>query len=455
MLDEIQQFIDQQLPNSLQPICKVQNPSALFYKAETVPPLREGQISYSQAGEIFAPWDAAKRMAQDLHGLGIHVEFDFESNDADRTQDIKFTLQHTGRPVYLYKFVAPWYVELYCKTPDIDPGTRQILCQLKIVSETEKGRFIFRGESELYPSVRSTLARYWNTDSPDALKIISERNLVRARQYFEGQPPGKIEASAAIQHMGGVTNLIDFSTEIWVALAFACINERTPPRQSQTGRIWALDQGKNYGDMEIHLLQNLTSPIPQHRWERQAGVAVIPSTGTVSPDYLEEVVRIPPESKHHLNRFLDQINISPQTLFNDLEGYIRYEQGYVPHEALAHMIVRLLKTGEHNRAIYLAEPYIRRNDKAGYYFRGLCHAFEGKLKQANQDISKFIAMGPSTPECVIANQKLVQNALRNNQNRDYGRKQKRQLRNLQKQIHLDLDAGIWSVTFGNYTFVQR
>ena len=424
MSDEIQQFIDRQLPNSLQPICKVQDPSVFFYRAETVLPLREGQISFSQAGETFAPWDAAKRMAQDLHGLGIHVEFDFESNDADRTQDIKFTLQHTGRPVYLYKCVAPWYVELYCKTPDLDPKTRQILHQLKIASETEQGRFIFRGESELYPSVRSTLARYWNTDSPDALKIISEKNLVRARQYLKDQPPGKIEMAAAIQHMGGVTNLIDFSTEIWVALAFACINERTPPRQSQTGRIWALDQSKKYDDMEIHPLQNLTSPIPQHRWERQAGVAVIPSTGTVLPDYLEEVVRIPPESKHYLNRFLDHINISPRTLFNDLEGYIRYEQDYAPIAALSHITIRLLKTGEHNRAFHLAESLTQLdseiNREAGYYFRGLCHAFEGKLKQANQDISKFIAMRPSAPEYAKANQKLVQNALRNNQNRDYG-----------------------------------
>ena len=459
MSDEIRKFIDQQLPHSLKPICRVQNPAAFFYRAEPVPPMREGQISVSQGGEIFAPWDVAEVMAQDLRRLGMHVEFDFASNDTDRTQDVKFTLQPPDGPVNLYRYVAPWYVELYCKAPGTDPETGRILLHLKDFSEKGEGRFIFRGESDLYPSVRSTLARYWNTDSSDALRIISENNLDRARQYFQDAQLAELDIFALIQHMGGITNLVDFSIEIWIALFFACLDDGTPPRNLKTGRVYALDLSENYEDMEIHSLERLSSPIPQDRWERQAGVAVIPSTGTVSSNYLHEVAKIEADGKRHLNNFLDGIGISNRTLFNDLEGYIRYEQDSIPIGAICHMVMSLLRTGGHNRASHFAESLIRQddeiNEELGYYFRGLCHAFEGKLKQANQDINKFVEMRQSVPKCVEANTKLLRETLRNNRNRDYGRKQRRQLLNLQKQIRLDCDKELWSVTLEGYTFVQR
>ena len=458
MPDEARQFIDQQLSHSLKAICRVQNPAAFSYKGEPIPTLREGQISISHSGEIVMPWDIAELMAEDLRGLGIRVEFDFVSDGADRTQDIKFTLQQR-RPTKLYRYVAPWYVELYCEAPDTDLEARRILRHLKDFSVNGEGRFIFRGESDLYPSVRSTLARHWNTDSPDALRIIGEGNLNRARQYLQGAEPGKLDTSALIQHMGGATNLVDFSTEIWVALFFACLDNRTPPRNSATGRIYALNRSKEYKDLEIRSLEHQASPIPQDRWERQAGVAVIPITGTVLPNHLEEVVRITHERKRHLNHFLDQIGVSIRTLFNDLEGYIRYEQDYAPIEAICYMVIRLLGTREHKRAFHLAESLIQLeseiNREVGHYFRGLCYAFEGKLNQAKQDIDRFIEMRRSVPECAEANQKLLRKALRNNRNRDYGRKQKRELRNLQKQLRLDLDKGLWSVTLEGYTFIQR
>ncbi len=460
MPEEARRFADRQLSHGLQGICRVQNPSVFFCEVESIPSLREGQFSFSHSGEIIAPRNVAELMAEDMRRLGIRVKFDFESDGADHTQDVKFTLQPTGQTTKLHRHVAPWYVEIYCKDPDIDPEVRRTLLTLKDIGENGEGQLIFRGESDLYSSVRSTLARHWNTDSPDALRIISKGNLNRARQYLQGVRPGELETSALVRHMGGVTNLVDFSTEIWIALFFACLDDRIPPRRYTRGRIYALDYSREYDDLEIHSLEHQASPVPQDRWQRQSGVVVIPIAGTISPNHLQEVVKITPESKRHLNEFLNRIDVSVRTLFNDLEGYIRYEQDYAPIEAICHMAMRLLGTGEQKRAFYFAESLIRLdnsvNSETGYYLRGLCFGFEGKLKQANQDIRKFIQMRGTVPEFVKENQKVLQQALLSNGNRDYGQKQRRRLRNLRKQIRLDLDKALWSITLqGEYTRVQR
>ena len=260
--------------------------------------------------------------------------------------------------------------------------------------------------------------------------------------------------------MGGITNLVDFSTDIWVALFFACMDKPTSSMISETiGRVWMLDANKNYDDMAIHRVAGRMSPIPQERWSRQESVVVIPSTGTVPREYLTEVVRIDSKCKPHLIEFLRNIGINTSTLFNDLVGYIQYEQDYVPIEALSHMAMRLLKIGEYYRAYAIAESLTKHrnpiNQEVGYYLRGLAGAFQGKLNQAIQDTDKFMRLRRRAPSYVKQNYAILKQALIANQNRDYKRSDNPQLRRSLQHIRLEIDKSLWSIQLGQMTFMER
>ena len=93
---------------------------------------------------------------------------------------------------------------VYCAAQDVPDRAAKILRKLATREEAEAGKRIFRGERKLYPSVKSTLARHWETDSREALKAIGHGNVGRARMYLQGQERTETEVLAEIQHMGRV-----------------------------------------------------------------------------------------------------------------------------------------------------------------------------------------------------------------------------------------------------------
>ena len=185
----------------------------------------------------------------------------------------------------------------------------------------------------------------------------------------------------------------------------------------------------------------------------------MPITGTIPPSYLQEVSRINPEQKGQLNEFLRMVGISTNTVYNDLEGYIRYEQDHISPEALVHMMVRWLSKGEYGRVFAASESLIRNenpiNESTGYYFRGLYQAFQGKLNQAYKDMDTFVKISGTTPKYVEKNMEIVKNTLKSNRGRDFTKKQRNQLKNLKTKLCMDVDEKLWSVSFTGYTYRER
>ena len=98
---------------------------------------------------------------------------------------------------------------------------------LAIVHELAKitytGQFIFRGECECHDSVSSSLYRQFrdlDIDDHFDAGAIQQPILNRAKAYTD--EPDDLEILSQIQHYGGSTNLIDFTTDYLVALFFAC-----------------------------------------------------------------------------------------------------------------------------------------------------------------------------------------------------------------------------------------
>ncbi len=183
----------------------------------------------------------------------------------------------------------------------------------RISETTADGNYIYRGEPQHYERVSSSLWRECRKEIGTEefnIKATQERMLEAAKDYTHETDP--FEILTALQHYGGHTNLIDFTTDNHIALFFACDGSH-----NKDGRIILLKINEEIKD-QIKPPRN-----PQNRIIAQKSVFVQPPKGFLEPKQYE-VIDIPKSLKEpmlvHLQR---QHGISTQTVYNDLHGFIR------------------------------------------------------------------------------------------------------------------------------------
>lgn len=103
--------------------------------------------------------------------------------------------------------------------------------------------FIFRGEHECHKYVSSGLFREycypWDVEAYQRIEIED------AKRYISATDDRAILTE--IQHYGGKTNLIDFTTNYYIALFFACAG-----KFSEDGRLIILNRS---GEMSGHIFE--------------------------------------------------------------------------------------------------------------------------------------------------------------------------------------------------------
>ena len=128
---------------------------------------------------------------------------------------------------------------------------KDIQCEVRnIISDIEEkaadGNYIYRGEPECYsPFARSHQVFGVNSNQllPSMIgltlitTVIQGSYLRDARQYGGDLYQDDFELASQLQHVGGNTNLIDFTTDYLVALFFACDGAYDKP-----GRVILLKQ---------------------------------------------------------------------------------------------------------------------------------------------------------------------------------------------------------------------
>ena len=182
----------------------------------------------------------------------------------------------------------------------------------KIAEKSESGNYIYRGEPRRYRKVSSSLwrvcKRKMKTEDFD-IQAIEEPILDSAKNYTLEQE--EIEIWAELQHYGGHTNLIDFTTDNHIALFFACDRFFEKP-----GRVIFLGEEAQDENRVEKETQN-----PRNRIIAQKSVFIRPPTGVVEPD---DVITIPAHLKQPILGYLDKHHgISTETIYNDLHGFIR------------------------------------------------------------------------------------------------------------------------------------
>ena len=191
----------------------------------------------------------------------------------------------------------------------------------RIAETTADGDYIYRGEPEDYEQVSSSLwhecRKIFGAEAFD-IEVIQERMLELAKRYTHEED--NFEILTELQHYGGHTNLIDFTTDNHIALFFACAGSLGKP-----GRIILLERSE-----EIKKKYQIKEPRnPQNRIIAQKSVFVRPPNGYLDAKQYA-VIDIPRSLKEPmLDHLQKQHGISTQTVYNDLHGYIRNQDTHL------------------------------------------------------------------------------------------------------------------------------
>ena len=264
----------------------------------------------------------------------------------------------------------------------------------EIVENSSDGNYIYRGESKCHKTVSSSLWRVFQTGDRTNM-VAPEINEVRkmfiedARRYARDIDIDDFELEAQLQHNGGETGLIDFTTDYLIALFFACDGNPT-----KDGRVILLKQDETTGDW-IKKPKN-----PEHRVIAQKSVFVQPPEGFIEPCKYGEPIKIRKDLKKPMLEYLRKHHgIFPQSIYNDLQGYIKHQKKH--HEAYNHWRRGMYSAIARHEDNY--DEAIRYFDKAialhpefaqSYRERGLAYRGKGDFERAVENLTKAIELNP-------------------------------------------------------------
>ncbi len=275
-----------------------------------------------------------------------------------------------------------------------------------IVEKSADGNYIYRGEPELYEEydekVSSSLYRQGQTGYESGqfdIERVQKEILQEARNYIHEQEKADFEILTELQHYGSKTNLIDFTTDYYIALFFACDGSH-----NKDGRVILLGRTE-----EINKKYQIEKPQnPQNRVITQKSIFVRPPMGYIdSKDII--TIPVPANLKQwiliHLRKFQD---ISTQSIYNDLHGFIRHSNLGSSEKALfpivfAEMIVEDMADAsleERNEQFQKAIDYYTEGiqyapyDAANYAKQGQWYVEIDEFDRAIETFSKAIFLKP-------------------------------------------------------------
>ena len=300
-----------------------------------------------------------------------------------------------------------------------------IQCRIKEkISEIEKksanGVYIYRGEPEDYGKVSSSLWREYGLEMEgfdietiqsemlnDAKKHIGnlsqDFSAATATSVNVNQPDTdeiiNFEILTEIQHYGGKTNLIDFTTDCFIALFFACDGHHNKP-----GRV-ILQKIEDIKEM-IKTTRN-----PRHRVIAQKSVFVRPPNGFIEP-HEDNIVIIPPDLKQGILQYLRKYHgISTEAIYNDLHGFIRHQDIHGGAYTEFYRGFASLKRGDEAKNRKKKKKWFKKavkdftqairldpNQATTYVNRSIAHIRLKDYSSAIEDCDRAIAINPNYPD---------------------------------------------------------
>ena len=382
---------------------------------------------------------AFEQQLQNHFGITVHNEVPLGYKNV-----VKATSVAKESPTYRFWYVAPWFMQWYCASSLIDPEIRELVHRLCRVWIQGWNRMVYRGEVKEFPSVRSTISRKWNTTSVEMIQSLEKHNNSNAALTV-GQEFKNFEA--AVQHVGGVSNLIDFTSNIWTAAYFACREE-----SDDTGRIWGFDTQRTRQGIETVESKESGDELANQRMKCQQSVFVKSETGVLETPELELICKVEGKLKRKVLDFLNGIGIKERVLFPDLIGVINNDQEEMSAEALMHKIREWIEIGEIKQAYSVTNHFVNA-DRDGadpkttglLYYRGIANALLNRPQRGCKDLVQAQTMiSKPVPKMVKKNVALVCSAAKSGD-----------CSKLKSKLDLTVLKQFWSITLtGDYRFVE-
>ena len=266
---------------------------------------------------------------------------------------------------------------------------RDLIGNLALVAEQdpENTAFIYRGESECHERVSSGLHRQFHEldDESFNIKEAQKRQLKIARAYAKDESDC-YKILAQIQHRGGKTNLIDFTSDLNVALFFAC--NYSPDKD---GRV-IFFENRQWDDYCIRRAIQ-----PSNMADAQKSYFVISNKGYIRDEDIT-VYKIPSELKASILQHLQIVHgIESSTVYNDISGFIRDQDRFRDFEADFYAGQKSADEGDWDKAICFYTKCLQNSDiwfRDGiinylYCQRGIAHFNAGNSSDALNDLEIF------------------------------------------------------------------
>ena len=268
----------------------------------------------------------------------------------------------------------------------------------EIAEKSSDSSYIYRGEPKCYPKVSSSLWRLLEKDKginmikPD-IKGVRKMFLQDARRYVRDVDIDDFELEAQLQHNGAKTSLIDFTTDYFIALFFACYGE-----PAKDGRVILLKQDETTKNW-------IKKPnTPENRVIAQKSIFVQPPEGFIEQGKYDKPIKIRKDLKQPMLGYLRKHHgISPQSIYNDLHGYIKHqERHYEAYNNLREGVYHQVQgdfTGSEDKydaAIRYYNEAIELDPASAmlYYERGVSYGKKEDYQRAVEDLTKAIELDP-------------------------------------------------------------
>ena len=258
----------------------------------------------------------------------------------------------------------------------------------EIAEKSSNDNYIYRGEPKHYKKVSSTLYRQYEEDIEAEhfdIEFAQSEMLAEAKDYIH-ETDEEFEILTQLQHFGGKTNLIDFTTDYLIALFFACESLFDKP-----GRVILLAesaQEENRAKKPRNII---------NRVRDQKSVFVRPPKGfiEIEPD---DAINIPKCLKQPMLDYLKKYHdISTKTIYNDLHGFIRVQDLHQSAYTEFFKGLTCHDQRQYDKAIehYTKSLVLNRNHAPTYSNRGNAYINQGKYCLAIADCTRALELNPN------------------------------------------------------------